>query len=102
MTPPTSMRLHAGRRPHRDRLALVGLLVGDNAHGVAADPRVSAQHRAAKLVLVLVELAAIDDARNDLAHVVNVAGARRGIQQPVHVFGRKLRRIALRDRIRGG
>ncbi len=77
-------------------LVLVDLLVGDDAHGAAADPRVAAEHGAAKLRLVFVELAAVDNARNHLAHVVDIACAGRRVQQAIHILGGKLRRIAHR------
>ena len=48
----------------------VQLLVGHDADGIAADARVAAQQRLAILGLVLVEVAAVDNARDDLAHVV--------------------------------
>ena len=63
-------------RTHGDGLVLVGLLVGDDADGVAADARISAKNGAAKVRLVLIEFAAIDDAGDHFAHVVDIACAR--------------------------
>ena len=83
------MRFAPGSRAHGDGLILIGLLVRDNADGTAADARVTAEHRAAKVRLVLVELAAVHDARDHFAHVVDVACAGRGIQQPVHILARQ-------------
>ena len=79
----------AGCRAHGDGLILVGLLIGDNADGVAADARIAAQNGAAEVRLVFVELAAVDEARNHLAHVVDVACAGRGIQQAVDISRRE-------------
>ena len=91
---PADFDLHgAGGRAHGHGIALVGLLIGHDAHGVTADPRIAAKHGAPKLLLVLVELAAVNDAGNDLAHVIDIAGAGRGIEEAVEVFGGKLRRI---------
>ena len=75
-------------------VALVGFLVGDDADGVAADPGVAAEEGAAEVGLVFVELAAIDDAGDDFAHVVDVACAGCGIEQGVKVFGGVAGRVA--------
>ncbi len=72
---------------HGDGLHLVGFLVGDDADGVAADPCVAAEHGAAEVGLVLVELAAVGDARDHFAHVVDIACAGRGVEQAVEIFG---------------
>ena len=47
-------------------LRLMLLLVGDDADGEAADARVAAEDGAAVVGLVLVELGAIDEARDEL------------------------------------
>ena len=69
----------------------VQLLVGHDAHGVAADARIAAQQRLAILGLVLVEAAAVDNPRNDLAHVVLPRGI--ALINPVQLFRRVERRL---------
>src|ERR1051326_3046168 len=69
------------------------LLVGDNADGVPADARVTAEQRLAVLGLVFVESAAVDDAREHVAHVV---GLRRiGFEDSVQLFSGIFRRLRL-------
>ena len=94
------MRVEPAAGAHGDGLVLVDLLVGDDADGVAADPGVAAENGAAEVVLVLVELAAIDDARDDFAHVVDVACAGCGVDEAVDVFGRVTSARRLRRRRR--
>ncbi len=83
-------------------LRLVLLLVGDDADGKAADARVAAEDGAAVVGLVLVELGAIDETRDDFMHVVGVAGGACGIgiDEGVEIFGGILRRVLLR--VEGG
>src|SRR5262249_54259033 len=50
--------------------AHVGLLVGDDADGEAAEAGEAADERRAVLLPVLLELAAVDEARQHVAHVV--------------------------------
>ena len=66
MTPPNSTPLVAGAIG----LVHVRLLVGHDADGKAADAREAANHRLAVLGTVFVEVAVVDDARDDLLHVV--------------------------------
>jgi hypothetical protein len=54
-------------------LAEQDAVVGDDAHRHALDVREAAHQRGAKAGLELVELAAVDDAGDDLAHVEGLA-----------------------------
>ena len=49
-------------------------VVGDDADRIAPDAREAGDERGAVARLELVELAAVDDARDDLAHVVGLLG----------------------------
>ena len=63
--------------PFSARLREEDAVVRDDADGVALDAREAADERRAVTRLEFVELAAIDDARDDLAHVERRARARR-------------------------
>ena len=76
----------------------MGLLVGDDADGVAADARVATKHGLAVLGFVFVELAAVDDARDDLLYVV--LPGRVAVEDAVDFLGgieRLARRLAVKD-----
>src|SRR5574344_1301301 len=70
-------------------LAEQNAVVGDDAHLHAFNARKAAHQRAAKAGLELVELAAIDDADDDLAHVKGLA--RVGRNHTVQLFALKKR-----------
>ncbi len=68
-------------------------VIGEDADGIAPDPGKPADQGLAIEPLELVELAAVDDPGDDLAHIVGPAGVRRN--DPVDFLGR-VKRVARR------
>ncbi len=90
----------ARRRVHRGHLHL---LIGDKACGPSADAGVTADDGLPVLDAILLEAAAIHDARNDFAHVVLLG--RIGGKNAIHLFrriGERLRLDAMEARLRRG
>ena len=77
------------------RLGEQDAVVGDDADRIAPDAREAGDERRAVARLELVELAAVDDARDHLAHVVGLADV--GVDDAVDLLGRVARRDRLAD-----
>src|SRR5205814_3410247 len=73
-------------------------VIGEDANGIAADPREAAHQGRAIELLELVELAAVDDAGDDVAHVVGPAHVIR--DDAVDLLGRVERLLRLGERQR--
>ncbi|MNS72635.1 hypothetical protein D3C72_1060540 [compost metagenome] len=82
------------------RLRKQDAVVGDDAHRVAPDPREAADQRGAVARLEFVEFRAIDEAGDDLAHVVGLA--RVGGDHAVQFLGgiQRRRRLVQADLVR--
>ena len=71
-------------------------VVGEDADRIAPDPGKAADQGLAVEPLELVELAAVDEAGDDLAHVIGPAGV--GRDDPVDLIGR-VERLAGRPQV---
>ena len=86
--PPLRAELDEVRALQR-RLREEHAVVGDDADRIAQQAREAGDQRRAVAGLELVELAAVDDARDDLAHVVGLADV--GVDDAVEVLDRVAR-----------
>src|SRR5512139_528504 len=83
-------------------LAEEDAVVRDDPHRVAPDPREATDQRVAVQRLDLVDAGPVDDARDDLAHVVRGPGVgRHHVVEALGVFDRLLGRVLLED-VAGG
>ena len=90
--------LIGARRHRRDLL----FLVGDNTHRPAANPRVPAKQSLPVLRAVFFEMAAVHHPRDNFAHVVLLAGARRKHSvDALFRIGRRFRFFVIERRTRG-